>query len=69
MGIEELENIIIELEENCVNEKEEKIDEESARKIIETKYKKYINYSDSIINHFKDRRLQDGIRINRLINF
>ena len=57
MGMEELENIIIELEENCVNEKEEKIDEESARKIIETKYKKYINYSDSIINHFKDRRL------------
>lgn len=56
MGLEELENIIIDLENNCVNEKEDKINEENARKIIETKYSKYINYADSIINHFKDRR-------------
>ena len=56
MGLEELENIMIELENNCTNEKEEKINEESARKIIEEKYSKYINYIDSIINHFKDRR-------------
>ena len=56
MKLEELENIIIDLEENCVNEKEDKINKESARKIIETKYSKYLNYADSIINHFKDRR-------------
>ena len=56
MGLEELENIMIDLENNCTNEKEEKINEESARKIIEEKYSKYINYIDSIINHFKDRR-------------
>ena len=56
MPLEELENIIIDLEENCVNEKEDKLNEESARKIIETKYSKYVNYIDSIINHFKDRR-------------
>ena len=56
MTLEELENIIIDLEENCINEKEDKVNEESARKIIETKYSKYLNYIDSIINHFKDRR-------------
>ena len=56
MKLEELENIIIELEENCVNEKEDKINEESARKIIESKYNNYLNFADSIINHFKDRR-------------
>jgi len=56
MPLEELENIIIDIEENCINEKEDKVNEESARKIIETKYSKYINYIDSIINHFKDRR-------------
>ena len=56
MKLEELENIIIDLEENCVNEKEDKINKESARKIIEAKYSKYLNYADSIINHFKDRR-------------
>ena len=56
MSLEELENIIIDLENNCTNEKDDKINEESAKKIIETKYSKYISLSDSIINHFKDRR-------------
>ena len=56
MKLEELENIIIDLENNCTNEKDDKINEESARKIIETKYSKYVNYIDSIITHFKDRR-------------
>ena len=56
MKLEELENIIIDLENNCTNEKDDKINEESARKIIETKYSKYISLTDSIINHFKDRR-------------
>ena len=56
MKIEELENIIIDLENNVTYNKDEKIDEEKAKKIIETKYSQYKNYSDSIINHFKDRR-------------
>ena len=56
MSLEELENIIIDLENNCTNEKDDKINEESAKKIIETKYSKYISLTDSIINHFKDRR-------------
>ena len=59
MKLEELENIIIDFEEIWTNEKDEKDDkknEESARKIIESKYPKYMNYADSIINHFKDRR-------------
>ena len=59
MPLEELEKIIVDFEEIWPNEKDEKDDkknEESARKIIETKYPKYMNYADSIINHFKDRR-------------
>ena len=57
MGLDELENIITDLENNCTNEKDDKIDEESARKIIEKKYSKYLSYMDSIITHFKDRRM------------
>ena len=57
MTLDELENIITDLENNCTNEKDDKIDEESARNIIEKKYPKYLNYADSIINHFKDRRM------------
>jgi hypothetical protein len=57
MGLDELENIITDLENNCTNEKDDKIDEESARKIIEKKYSKYLGYMDSIITHFKDRRM------------
>ena len=57
MELEELENIIIDLEINCINEKDDKINEELAKKLIETKYSKYINYSNSIIFHFKDRRM------------
>ena len=56
MKLEELENIILELENNTTNEKDEKINEENARKIINQKYPKYKKYTDSIINHFKDRR-------------
>ena len=57
MSLEELENIMTDLENNCTNEKDDKINEESARNIIEKKYSKYLNYIDSIINHFKDRRM------------
>ena len=57
MSLEELENIMTDLETNCTNEKDDKINEESARNIIEKKYSKYLNYIDSIINHFKDRRM------------
>ena len=57
MSLDELENIITELENNCTNEKDDKINEESARNIIEKNYPKYLNYADSIINHFKDRRM------------
>ena len=57
MTLDELENIITDLENNCTNEKDDKINEESARNIIEKKYPKYLNYADSIINHFKDRRM------------
>ena len=57
MNLEELENIMTDLENNCTNEKDDKINEESARNIIEKKYSKYLNYIDSIINHFKDRRM------------
>ena len=39
MGLDELENIIIDLENNCTNEKDYKIDEESARKVIEKTFK------------------------------
>ena len=56
MKIDDLENIIIDLENNAMNEKDDKINEENARKIIEQKYSKYKKYTDSIINHFKDRR-------------
>ena len=56
MKLEELENIIIDLENECTNEKDDKINEEKARSIIEKKYSKYMNYIDSIITHFKDRR-------------
>ena len=56
MKIDDLENIIIDLENNAMNEKDDKINEENARKIIEQKYTKYKKYTDSIINHFKDRR-------------
>ena len=56
MGLEEFENIIIDLELNCVDEKGGKLNEEKAKKILEEKYSKYANYSDNIINHFKDRR-------------
>ena len=59
MPLEELEKIIVDFEEIWPNEKDEKDDkknEESVRKIIETKYPKYMNYADSLINHFKDRR-------------
>ena len=57
MSLEELENIMTDLENNCTNEKDDKINEDSARNIIEKKYSKYLNYIDSIINHFKDRRM------------
>ena len=57
MSLDELENIITDLENNCTNEKDDKINEESARNIIEKKYQKFLNYADSIINHFKDRRI------------
>ncbi len=56
MKIDDLENIIIDLENNAMNEKDDKINEENARKIIEQKYSKYKKYTDSIINHFRDRR-------------
>ena len=56
MGLEEFENIIIDLELNCVEGKDGKLNEKNAKKIIEEKYSKYVNYSDNIINHFKDRR-------------
>ena len=52
----QFENIIIDLELNCVEGKDGKLNEEKAKKIIEEKYSKYVNYSDNIINHFKDRR-------------
>ena len=56
MKIEDLEDIMINLENNTTNEKDDKINEENARNIIEQHYPKYKKYSDSIINHFKDRR-------------
>ena len=56
MKIEDLENIIADLENNVVNNKDDKIDVEKAKQIIETKYSNYKNYTDKIINHFKDRR-------------
>ena len=59
MKIGELENILIDLENNTTNEKDDKINEESARKIIEQKYPKYKKYIDSIITHFKDRRISN----------
>ena len=59
MKINELENILIDLESNTTNEKDDKINEESARKIIEQKYPKYKKYMDSIITHFKDRRISN----------
>ena len=59
MKIGELENILIDLENNTTNEKDDKINEESARKIIEQKYPKYKKYMDSIITHFKDRRISN----------
>ena len=59
MKINELENILIDLESNTTNEKDDKINEEGARKIIEQKYPKYKKYMDSIITHFKDRRISN----------
>ena len=59
MKIGELENILIDLENNTTNEKDDKINEESARKIIEQKYPKYKKYIDSVITHFKDRRISN----------
>ena len=59
MKIGDLENILIDLENNTTNEKDDKISEESARKIIEQKYPKYKKYMDSIITHFKDRRISN----------
>ena len=56
MKIEELEDIIIDLENYTTNEKDDKINEENAKTIIEQQYPKYKKYTDSIINHFKDRR-------------
>ncbi len=59
MKIGELENILIDLENNTTNEKDDKINEEAARKIIEQKYPKCKKYMDSIITHFKDRRISN----------
>lgn len=56
MDIGEFENIIIDLENNAINEKDEKVNEEDALDLINKKYSRYKNISESLINHFKDRR-------------